>query len=449
MDGAKESLVYSLRFRLSLWLSFAIVMIAAIAGSYSFLSRLDEEHTQQDNQLRQTGYLISRLDAVPASPMARERAGDVDFEARMVVRFLPTDGGPPVPPAARSPFFSNRLSEGLQSVSVGAEEWRVFVRTNSKGVRVAVGQQTRVRDAAALASAVRTLIPILMLVPLLILLVDVLGRQMFKPLTLLSDQLRRRSEHDLGTLSDTDLPSEVRPFVKQINELLGRVGRSMSLQRRFIADAAHELRSPMTAMSLQAERLAAADMPAEARARLIALAAGLQRTRVMLVQLLDLAKSQEPSIHPRTKVSLQAVIREVLEDLVPIAEDKNIDLGVIGDVDAEVEASAVDLKILVKNLCDNAVRFTPAAGRVDIFVQCDNGLVTLQIDDTGPGIPPHERERVFDAFYRVLGNDEIGSGLGLAITRAIADTMSATIELDDARAPDSGLRVRVTFKPSC
>jgi two-component system OmpR family sensor kinase len=444
MDGFKREIARSLQFKLSVWLSIAIVGIAAAAGVFAFGSALDDAHAVQDNQLRQTGYLISRLDAVPASPLAREKRGDVDFDARVVVRFLQGAALPLKP--ERHPVFSRLLSDGLQTVSVRGEEWRVFVKTNAKGVRVAVGQQTTVRDAAARASALRTLMPILFLVPVLVLLVGVLVRQMFKPLKSLSDDLGRRSVQDLRELNESALPSEVRPFVVEMNKLLARIGRSMAVQRRFVADAAHELRSPLTAMTLQAERLGAADMPDEARGRLQALISGLQRTRVLLDQLLTLARSQEPSAEKMRNVSLEAVIRQVIEDLVPLAEEKNIDLGVIGDVDAQVHAQEVDLKVLVKNLVDNAIRYTPEGGRVDIAVRRDNGLVTLQVDDTGPGIPAEERERVFDSFYRVLGNGELGSGLGLAITRTVAAGMGATIKLGDARPPESGLRVLVTFK---
>ena len=446
MDGVEGPVAASLRFRLSLWLTLVIVIIAAAAGVISFVSATDEAHAMQDHQLRQTGYLISRLDAVPSSPLARERVGDVDFDARVVVRFLRTENGRPADPAPRAPVFSSLLKDGLQTVLVGNQQWRVFVQTNAKGGRVAIGQQTTVRDAAARASALRTLMPILLLVPALVLLVAVLLRQMFKPFKSLADDLGRRTEADLGPLNHAALPSEVWPFVVAINALLVRMGRSMALQRRFIADAAHELRSPLTAMSLQAERLSAANMPGEARIRLNALSAGLQRTLTLLDQLLTLARTQEPHSAGVGKISLQQVIRDVLEDLVPIAEAKDIDLGMIGEADGQVAARLVDIKVLIKNLLDNAVRYTPDGGRVDISVQRENGLVVLQVDDTGPGIAPEERERVFDAFYRVLGNGEIGSGLGLAITRTVADSMGAKIELSNSRSPHNGLRVLVRFK---
>jgi two-component system OmpR family sensor kinase len=445
MDGRQGALASSLRFRLSLWISTAIVVGAAIAGSYSFITATDDAHREQDTQLRQIGYLISRLDAVPASPMARERAGDVDYDARIVVRFLQTPGGPPIPRPSRTPYFSGLLSDGLQTVTTNREQWRVFVRTNAKGVRVAVAQQTVVRDAAARSDALRTVMPILFLGPVLVLIVMLLVRAMFQPLRTLTAQLGERDEHDLGELDRTALPSEVWPFVREINQLIARTVRAMALQRRFIADAAHELRSPMTAMSLQAERLAASEMPDEARERLGTLSAGLNRTRILLDQLLTLARTQDAHIGGVSRVSLKRAIQESLEDLVPLADEKGIDLGVVGSADPFVAGCPVDIKILVKNLIDNAIRYTPDGGRVDIRVACEHGVVILDIDDTGPGIPEDERERVFDPFYRVLGNGQIGSGLGLAITRTIATQMGANVSLANPPEGAPGLRVHVTF----
>jgi two-component system OmpR family sensor kinase len=444
MDGCEGSIKASLRFRLSLWISTAILAGAAVAGLYSYLAATDDAHRGQDTQLRQVGYLISRLDAVPTSPLARERVGDVDFDARLVVRFIDAPGGPspaPVPP----PHFSPSLPDGLQTVAIGSETWRVFVRTNTKGVRVAVAQQTAVRDAAARSSALRTAMPILLLGPVLVLIITLLVRGMFQPLQKLAAQLGERRQHDLGEVDRAALPSEVWPFVSEINKLIARTVRALALQRRFIADAAHELRSPMTAMSLQAERLAASQMPDEARTRLGSLSAGLSRTRVLLDQLLTLARTQEAGGEPLTRVPLKKAIQECLEDLVPLAEAKDIDLGVVGDADPAVAGRPVDIRSLVKNLVDNAIRYTPQGGRVDIAVAESAGQVLLDIDDTGPGIPPEERERVFDPFYRVLGNGEIGSGLGLAITASIANQIGAAISLLEKPDGTPGLRVRVAF----
>jgi len=445
MDGRQGPLASSLRFRLSLWISIAILAGAAAAGWYSYSEATDDAHREQDTQLQQIGYLLSRIEAAPASPMARERVGNVDFEARIVVRFLADAGGRPLKGPDRAPYFPKGLKDGMQTVTLGLEEWRVFVRTGETGIRVAVAQQTVVRDAAARAGAIRAVTPILILGPLLVLMVALLVRAMFQPLRTLTAQLEGRQGHELVELDRSPLPSEVWPFVTAINQLIARTVRTMALQRRFIADAAHELRSPMTAMSLQAERLAASRMPDEARERLGALSAGLGRTRVLLDQLLTLARTQESSNDGATAVSLKNAIHDCLEDLVPLAEAKRIDLGVIGDADPLILGQAVDVGVLVKNLIDNAIRYTPEGGRVDVRVAQDAGRVHLHVIDTGPGIPESERERVFDPFYRVLGNGQIGSGLGLAITRTIADQIGATITLDTPAGEAGGLSVNVAF----
>lgn len=450
MDGREGPLASSLRFRLSAWISATILCGAFAAGAYSYVAATADAHRLQDAQLRQIGYIIGKLDAVPASPQARARAGDIDFDARIVLRFIAAEGGRPILCHERPPCFSNDLADGLQTVDSGGEQWRVYVRTNAKGIRAAVAQQTAMRDAIARADAGRTVMPLLVLAPLLVLLVTILVRVMFRPLRTLTTQLGARTEHEVGELDRSALPSEVWPFVAEINRLIARTARTMARQRRFIADAAHELRSPMTAMSLQAERLAASEMSPEAQTRLDALSAGIGRTRILLDQLLTLARTQEAAAGSEGDggpVSLKRAIQECLEDLVPLAEAKAIDLGVVGDADPLVPGPLVDLKTLVKNLIDNAIRYTPHGGRVDIRVDAapvpGDGWVHLHVEDTGPGIPAAERARVFDAFYRVLGNGQIGSGLGLAITGTIAARMGARIALGDA--PHGGLDVHVRF----
>lgn len=440
----QASITASLQFRLSLFLMLAILVIAGGAGVFTYVAAMDEAHEQQDKQLRQIAHLISRFQTGPVTLAAWKRIAGVRLEERLVVRFL-QDNAPP-PSAPPHPHFSNLLRDGLQTVLVGPEHWRVFVKTEEKGVRIAVAQQTVVRDAAARGAALRSLLPFALSAPVLIVLVGLLIGRMFRPLRTLSEDLRGRDENNLAELDPRGLPSEIQPFVAEINRLLQRVERTLAHQRRFVADAAHELRSPLTAMTLQAERLSAADMPAEARQRMQDLSSGLQRTRVLLDQLLALARSQQAEVMPLKPVSMQRVLRGVLEQFFPLAEARSIDLGMLADDDALIMADQLELTVLVKNLVDNAIRFTPPGGRVDISVTCAQDAATLLVDDTGPGIAPEERGRVFDPFYRVLGNSAPGSGLGLAIVRAVADKLGAQIDLEDA--PGGGLRVRVSLPRS-
>ncbi|OIQ66340.1 swarming motility regulation sensor protein RssA [mine drainage metagenome] len=226
--------------------------------------------------------------------------------------------------------------------------------------------------------------------------------------------------------------------------------KSMALQRRFLADAAHELRSPLTALSLQAERLASSDLSNQARQRLDALQSGLHRSRQLLDQLLALARAQESDKGKASEISVRHIAYQVIEDLMPLAQAKNIDLGMVGEQDIHLTVAEIDLKTLVKNLLDNAIRYTPCGGKIDLHVKNFIGKSILQIEDSGPGIPEDERERIFDPFYRILGNDEVGSGLGLSIVRAIADRLDAVITLGYVREQEKlGLRVSVEFPTQC
>lgn len=203
----------------------------------------------------------------------------------------------------------------------------------------------------------------------------------------------------------------------------------MDSQRRFVADAAHELRSPMTALALQADRLAATELSPVSRERFEPLSRGIQRGRKLIDQLLSLAAAQSASERAQTTLSVHTVYRQILEDLLPLAESKQIDIGVESTQDVQVTLNELDLFTLVKNLVDNAIRYTPPGGRIDLSVALEADAVKLQIKDSGPGIPIEEQARVFDPFYRSLGTDEAGSGLGLSIVKAIADRTGARVQL--------------------
>jgi len=272
-------------------------------------------------------------------------------------------------------------------------------------------------------------------------------RKLFRPIATLSAEIDQRDKQALHPINESHLPTEIRPFVVAINRLLKRVEQAMEAQRRFIADAAHELRSPMTALSLQAERLKATQMSASAAERFLPLAQGIERSRKLIEQLLALAAAQSITERPQASVSIHAVFRRVLEDLLPLAEHKNIDIGVESLMDVQVIINEMDVFILLKNLVDNAIRYTPSGGRVDLKVGLDRETVIIEIKDSGPGISVAEQRLVFDPFYRSLGTDETGSGLGLSIVTAIADRTGARIQLSFSdEVKQSGLRVSVWLK---
>lgn len=445
MDGLQRRLNESIQLKLSVALSLSILVVAVVAGVFSFMSAFSEAHELQDDVLRQVAGLMDRQSLSPASSLIDPRLKEGDEESRVIVQRLGeykpssvgVDAGGPLPLPAM-------LTDGLHTLDVGGETFRVLVKTTRAGEQIAVAQESGFRDEIARNSALRTVMPFLVLVPILLLIVANLVRKMFRPIATLSREIDQRTEQDLHAVEEGHLPTEVRPFAVAINRLLARVAQSMDAQRRFVADAAHELRSPLTALSLQAERLAQADMSGLARERLVTLRQGIERGRNLLDQLLTLARAQSFTELPKSLVSIQGIYRRVLEDLMPLAEAKGIDIGVEGAQDAQVWVSELDAIAVIKNLVDNAIRYTPEGGRVDLSVSSAQGKAVLCIQDTGPGIPLAERDRVFDPFYRALGSEQIGSGLGLSIVQTIAKRIGAEIHFDFAdRLTQSGLSVTV------
>ncbi len=439
MDGFKERLKDSIQLRLSLWLSIAILSVAIGAGSFSFVAAYEDANELQDGTLTQVAaFLGNQLTYAPPS----DGSAELDPELRLIIQSVgdgAENGSTALP-------LSNTLKDGLQTVHLQDESYRVLIRSLPGGGRIAISQGTTVRNEIARNSALRTVLPILIMVPILLLLIGNLVRQLLKPVTRLADEIDARSEQELHPIQQAHVPSEIRPFVIAINRLLQRVSDSMQLQRRFLADASHELRSPMAALSLQAEMLSNVDMPDEAKKRLARLRQGIDRGRNLLDQLLSLARAQDAKATPTKTISVQQVYRGVLEDLMPLAEAKHIDVGVAITSDVHLLANELDLVAIVKNLVDNAIRYTPDGGCIDLSVVDEPNHVILEIEDSGVGIPEGERERVLDPFYRVLGSDQTGSGLGLSIVKTIAERLQGRIELSDSSQFPQGLKARVVLE---
>lgn len=437
MDGGKKRLNSSLQTRLALWLATVVVLVAAVAGAAAFYHAFDEANQLQDDVLRQVAQL--------AAYQNTNNVGDKnsimleDNDTRLIVRRLDKFGNDTAQPA----IFSNRLKEGLQTNNDAT--YRIFVKTLKNGGHIAVAQPTEARNELARSSAFATVLPLLLLVPLLILVLLMLLRAMFKPIDQLAAHVKTRSVQDLQRLDTQHLPVELLPFVEEINRLLARVNQSVDTQRRFVADAAHELRTPLTALSLQAEHLQATDLPIAAQQRLNTLQQGIKRARNLVDQLLSFARAQSQGRIDAENVEICTVFHQVLEDLMPLAENRHIDIGITEGHAVYLHINPVDLYILIKNLADNAIRYTPQGGRVDLSVFAHDRQVIVQVEDNGHGIVLAERHRVLDPFYRVLGSEQTGSGLGLSIVNTLARRWRGSVELLDAKNYPTGLRVRISF----
>lgn len=271
-------------------------------------------------------------------------------------------------------------------------------------------------------------------------------RDSLGPVNRVSRQIAARRADDLAEVSDAGLPDEVRPLVHELNLLFSRVRQAFDAQRHFVADAAHELRSPLAALTLQVANLRRApDEAARERAR-ASLTAGIDRSGRLVEQLLVLARQQsgELSGTAAAPVALAALARDAVAAHASDAQSRGIDLGLAGAEEIEVVGRAEALAILLRNLLENALKATPDGGAIDVSVTREAGRPVLQVEDSGPGIAPDERERVLARFYRVPGTATGGSGLGLAIVKSIAELHRAEIRLDRSPAR-GGLRARILF----
>lgn len=424
----------SLRARLWLWLGGLVLLTGLVTAALSYIFGLQEANELQDAQLRQIAALVDAGELRTRTPRATAE-GDNDTDARFVVQHVGDRGAGtvPVPTSYRPGMHTLKLH--------GGNEWRVFVRDTSDG-RIAVAQRMDLRDDAAGDSALRTLLPILGMLPALVLLVEVVVRRALSPVRRLAIQVDAREDNDLQPLATREVPRELAPFVAAINRLLERIAALVDRERRFVADAAHELRTPIAALSLQAENLGrAADLPPQARERLDSLQQGLRRTRTVVEQLLSLARAQAPVRLQREALDPARVVRHVVEDLMPLARSRGIDLGVDRADAATLLADAALLTVLLRNAVDNALRYTPRGGRVDLRVVAEGGDTVIEVADNGPGIPAEQMERAFEPFERLdaAGSGE-GSGLGLAIMRSVADRLGGELRL--LPNPGGGLLVR-------
>lgn len=248
----------------------------------------------------------------------------------------------------------------------------------------------------------------------------------------------------MAQLDTQHIPSEISGFVAAINRLLARTDAAMRQQQRFIADAAHEMRTPMTALSVQADRLAEQDLPADAREKLYKLQQGIHRNKRLLEQMLSLARVQAPEAFcQQTEISMQALFRRVLEELLPLAEQKNQDIGMVSEQDVRFVADETAVYTLVKTLADNAVRYTPPGSRIDLAADETAGYIRIRVEDNGTGISAAERARVCEPFYRILGTEQEGTGLGLSIASGIAARYGGRLELADSPNFERGLLVSV------
>jgi two-component system OmpR family sensor kinase/two-component system sensor histidine kinase QseC len=428
----------SIRVRVLLALLGMLALTALVLGGLTYRNVLAETEALFDYQLRQMA--LSLRDQGEIAPEQANSLNDEQLD--FVVQIWTADGRIIYPPRLRSDLPTRALL-GFADIAVQGKTWRTFsVATGERVIQVA--QPLQIRQKLAADAALRSVTPLFLIAPVMALLLWWLAARMLAPLQRLTDGVKARDEQSLQALPTAGLPDEVAPLVGALNGLLQRLGASLGAQRAFLADAAHELRSPLTALKLQMQLLQRAPDDAARQAATQALTAGIDRAARLVEQLLALARAEPGApATTHTGVDLNEAVRAAVAETVPFATARGTSVELFADTPVTVRGDAAALTALARNLADNAVRYSPPGARVELRVMLDAGEPVLQVDDAGPGIAPADRERVFDRFYRHAAGDEPGTGLGLAIVRSVAQQHGASVTLGDS--PLGGLRVVVRF----
>lgn len=433
----------TLRVRLLLSL-LAVLVIAALAmGASVYWNVLRQTESLFDYQLRQMALSLRDQGEIAPEDARALADGQLDY----VIQIWGVDGHAVYATQLRTEPPA-RAVLGFADIPAGGIVWRTFgVEARDRVIQVA--QPERVRHQRAAQAALRSVVPLLAVAPALALVIGWLVSRSLAPLQRLAVEVRSRDSGSLQALPVHGLPDEVLPLVQSLNALLDRLAAALAAQRHFVGDAAHELRSPLTALKLQVQvmRRAPDDATRDEAAR--ALTAGVDRATRLVEQLLALARSEAGPPREVTAAPLAEIVRQTMADVAPFADARGttLELDVADGAQSASLFGDADVSVLARNLIDNAVRYSPRGGHVSVWVGHDSAhplAPVLQVDDDGPGIPEADREMVFDRFVRRdNAADQTGSGLGLAIVRQVAMRQGAEVVL--ATSPAGGLRVRVTW----
>lgn len=446
----------SIERTLLLWILGALALGALLVSLIVYLVTLEEMHEVFDADLQHVAK------AVATYHRAGQRRGqtddvesptrtDVIDEYEIVIQTWTPQGKRIFSSDPRVALpFSN--TEGLSQPVIEGQTWIVYSSVSAEGVAQAA-QSVAAREEMAGESAGKVFPPLIGLTAVIGVLLVFGLRRGFRPLEGAAQDIARRSARSLEPIALEKAPKEIAPLVSSINDLMSRLAVSFAAQRRFLADAAHELRTPVTALRLQVQLLQKSKNESDQARALSELDTGVARSQRLVEQLLHVARTEPDGETSRVEpVDLADLVRGVVGTFSIKAEHRSIDLGATTPPTAGgivVAGDAEQITVLLNNLVENALRYTPAGGVVDVEASVRDGATELRVADTGPGIPQAEQARVFDRFYRsadatVQARDGSGSGLGLAIVRAIADRHGAQVSLQTP-ASGKGLLVVVRF----
>lgn len=439
----------SLRRRL-MWLLSGAVLLAWIATAwFSYSDARAQIGAMLDGQLRLSAELIAQQRAPEMAPAGAASVAQGGPDARLAYQVW--DGQALLRQrSANAP--RTRLSaanQGFSEIDLEGKRWRVYSHAVPDGrVVVQVAERHALRDELAQSVANHLMHPLAVALPVLGLLIWFSVSAGLLPLGALASQLQRRAPDNLAPLPEPQVPREVAPLVHALNALFERLRSSFEQERRFTADAAHELRTPLAALKTQAQVAQAAASQQELRHALDRIVLGVDRATHLVEQLLMLARlDPQASLPEAVPVSLPQLAATCIAQLASMAADKDVDLAREASQEALIRGDATLLAALLRNLLDNAIRHAPPGTEVEVGVAATPTGVVLRVSDHGPGIPQHERQRVLDRFYRVGGVSGEGSGLGLSIVRRIVELHGGTMGLRSGPS-GRGLTVEVLFPAS-
>ncbi len=422
----------SIRRQLLIWQITSLLLMGLLVSLITYSLTWSGFNKTRDYTLEQVAHAIMRHGVEPAG-----EEDDNQDQGRFVSQIWERSK---LVYASRPDVALPRQPDGFSVVTWAGEEWRTYTLYKS-GLTIQVGSPKANRVLAYARMANWLLLPLAILVAGLGFMIWMAVVRALAPLEQVRREITVRDMTKLHPIDMASAPEEIRPLGEALNALLLRLDRAISLQRRFVADAAHELRTPLTALKLQAQVAARAVSETDRQKALSRLQGGIDRATHLVGQLLAMTRLEPEAQAERVSLDLEALVKRVIADFSTVADAHKVDLGLIASEPVSLLGHVEPLHVLISNLIDNAVRYTPSGGRVDVALRQEVGWAIFTVSDTGPGIAALEREKVFRRFYRLAGNEIPGSGLGLAIVREIIQLCQGQITLGDA--PGGGLRIEV------
>jgi two-component system OmpR family sensor kinase len=433
---------FSIKGRLQLWLLSALIILSTL---FILISYGVDRITLRDK-------LNQRLERIAlAIPPNLKKADVRQINVKLslgrddfILQIWDRDGAPIY--QSNASIALPRFSKAGFSVEQWQDErWRLYIRHTDENT-IQIAQSLDARKEISGRYALHTVIPLLLFIPVMAFFIPLCVNRGLQSLTQLSRELESRNSTTLGALPSHDQPSELAPLTRALDTLFQRLSNALDIQKKFIADASHELRTPLTTLQIQTQ-LVEQSLGTELQYTALAdLKSSIKRTSHLVDQLLMTSRLESGSANdPRQLLHLDQLALDVTIASLPFANSRKIDLGMERMESGSISGSEYQIKLLIRNLIDNALRYTPSSGRVDVKIVSDADHMHLIVEDSGPGISPDDRDRVFDRFYRCLGHETPGSGLGLAIVKQVAVQHEAGIFLDVSERL-SGLKVSVNFK---